>query len=199
MRGFGSASITNNSRAVAEFRGDGAALDRLLAEARELLRRRTAREWFKELSGPDRTDESRTVALGYLIEQRGLTEILCGRIGHAEFAFTGCEKHTAGSRRWPKGSRKPVTATKLKRAARRSRYRLRKQIVEPMLGQLRQARGFRKFLPRGLNKVRGEWAMVLCRPQPAQAGQRLLAEIPTQFHHGQQCCTLVKGGKDFLL
>ena len=34
MRGFGSASITNNSRAVAEFRGDGAALDRLLAEAR---------------------------------------------------------------------------------------------------------------------------------------------------------------------
>jgi hypothetical protein len=171
MRGFGSASITNNSRAVAEFRGDGAALDRLLAEARELLRRRTAREWFKELSGPDRTDESRTVALGYLIEQRGLTEILCGRIGHAEFAFTGCEKHTAGSRRWPKGSRKPVTATKLKRAARRSRYRLRKQIVEPMLGQLRQARGFRKFLPRGLNKVRGEWAMVLYRPQPAQAGQ----------------------------
>jgi hypothetical protein len=39
MRGFGSASITNNSRAVAEFRGDGAALDRLLAEARELLHR----------------------------------------------------------------------------------------------------------------------------------------------------------------
>jgi hypothetical protein len=91
MRGFGNASITNNSRAVAEFRGDRAALDRLLAEARELLRRRTAHEWFKELSGPDRTDESRTVALGYLIEQRGLTEILCGRIGHAEFAFTGCE------------------------------------------------------------------------------------------------------------
>jgi Transposase DDE domain len=54
---------------------------------------------------------------------------------------------------------------------RRSRYRLRKQIVEPMLGQFKQARGFRQFLPRGLNKVRGEWAMVLYRPQPAQAGQ----------------------------
>jgi hypothetical protein len=43
---------------------------------------------------------------------------------------------------------------------RRSRCRLRKQIVEPMLGQFKQARGFRQFLPRGLNKVRGEWAMV---------------------------------------
>jgi Transposase DDE domain len=102
--------------------------------------------------------------LRHLARRRMDGYIAPGRARHGE-------KHTAGSRRWPKGSRKPVTATKLKRAARRSRYRLRKQIVEPMLGQLRQARGFRKFLPRGLNKVRGEWAMVLYRPQPAQAGQ----------------------------
>src|SRR5262249_31620615 len=70
------------------------------------------------------------------------------------------EKHAAGSRRWPKGSRKAAMATKLKRAGRRSRYRLRKQIVEPVFGQIKQARGFRQFLLRGLNKVRGEWAMV---------------------------------------
>ena len=51
-------------------------------------------------------------------------------------------------------------ATKLKRASRRSRYRLRKQVVEPVFGQIKQARGFRQFLLRGLEKVRGEWAMV---------------------------------------
>jgi IS5 family transposase len=51
-------------------------------------------------------------------------------------------------------------ATKLKRGGRRSRYRLRKQIVEPVFGQIKQARGFRQFLLRGLDKVRGEWAML---------------------------------------
>jgi len=51
-------------------------------------------------------------------------------------------------------------ATKPKRAGRRSRYRLRKQIVEPVFGQIKHARGFRQFLLRGLDKVRGEWAMI---------------------------------------
>jgi len=39
----------------------------------------------------------------------------------------------------------------LKRAGRRSRYRLRKQIVEPVFGQIKQARGFRQFLLRGID------------------------------------------------
>jgi transposase len=51
-------------------------------------------------------------------------------------------------------------AQKLKRAGRRSRYRLRKQTVEPVFGQIKQARGFRQFLLRGLDKVRGEWALI---------------------------------------
>jgi hypothetical protein len=37
---------------------------------------------------------------------------------------------------------------------------LRKQVVEPVFGQEKQARGFRQFLLRGLKQVRGEWAMV---------------------------------------
>jgi hypothetical protein len=40
------------------------------------------------------------------------------------------------------------------------RYRLRKQIVEPVFGQIKQARGFRQFLLRGLAKVRAEWALI---------------------------------------
>jgi transposase len=51
-------------------------------------------------------------------------------------------------------------AETLRRAGRRSRYRLRKQVVEPVFGQQKSARGFRHFLLRGLQQVRGEWAMV---------------------------------------
>jgi transposase len=39
-------------------------------------------------------------------------------------------------------------------------YRLRKQIVEPVFGQIKQARGFRQFLLRSVEKVRAEWAMI---------------------------------------
>jgi len=36
----------------------------------------------------------------------------------------------------------------------------RKQVVEPVFGQIKQARGFRQFLLRGVKKVRAEWAMI---------------------------------------
>ena len=49
---------------------------------------------------------------------------------------------------------------KLKWAGWRSRCRLRKQIVEPVFGQIKQARGFRQFLLRGLDKVKAEWAII---------------------------------------
>ena len=39
-------------------------------------------------------------------------------------------------------------------------YRLRKQVVEPVFGQIKQARGFRQFLLRGVKKVRAEWALI---------------------------------------
>ena len=39
-------------------------------------------------------------------------------------------------------------------------YRMRKAIVEPVFGQIKQARGFRQFLLRGLEKVQGEWSLV---------------------------------------
>jgi hypothetical protein len=50
--------------------------------------------------------------------------------------------------------------TKLRRGGWRSRYRLRKQTVEPVFGQVREPRGFRGFLLRGLEKVTGEWFLV---------------------------------------
>jgi len=79
------------------------------------------------------------------------------------FVATGRPRHgepNSGGKRWRRGSRIAAMATKLKRAGRRSRYRLRKQIVEPVFGQIKHARGFRQFLLRGLEKVRAEWAMI---------------------------------------
>jgi hypothetical protein len=49
---------------------------------------------------------------------------------------------------------------KLKKAGWRSRYRLRKQTVEPVFGQVKEARGFRQFLLRGIEAVKAEWAMI---------------------------------------
>jgi transposase len=39
-------------------------------------------------------------------------------------------------------------------------YAMRKAIVEPVFGQIKQVRGFRQFLVRGLEKVQMEWALV---------------------------------------
>ena len=44
--------------------------------------------------------------------------------------------------------------------AERCLYRLRKQTVEPVFGQIKQARGFRQFLLRGLDKTSGEWSLI---------------------------------------
>jgi len=41
-----------------------------------------------------------------------------------------------------------------------SPYRLRKHTVEPVFGQIKEARGFRRFLRRGLGNVQGEWALL---------------------------------------
>jgi hypothetical protein len=37
---------------------------------------------------------------------------------------------------------------------------LRKHVVEPVFGHIKQARGFRQVLLRGIDKVASEWAMI---------------------------------------
>jgi transposase len=61
----------------------------------------------------------------------------------------------------------PVAATaqeamraKLRTARGRAVYGLRKGVVEPVFGQIKGARGFRRFSLRGLEKIRGEWRLV---------------------------------------
>ena len=55
---------------------------------------------------------------------------------------------------------KEAMATKLRTSVGRALYALRKVIVEPVFGQIKGARGFRRFLLRGLAKIRGEWCLV---------------------------------------
>jgi hypothetical protein len=39
-------------------------------------------------------------------------------------------------------------------------YARRQVIVAPVFGQIKEARGFRRFLRRGVEKIRGEWRLV---------------------------------------
>jgi transposase len=91
--------------------------------------------------------------LAFLARRRIAAYLAPGRARH------GSDDH-AGKRRARKGSRVAAMATKLRRAGHRSRYRLRKQIVEPVFGHIKAARGFRQFFLRGLANVRQEWAMI---------------------------------------
>ncbi|RPJ82464.1 MAG: IS1182 family transposase [Acidobacteria bacterium] len=61
----------------------------------------------------------------------------------------------------PKGApRVTRMRRKLQTKAGAAIYAARKAIVEPVFGQIKQARGFRRFSLRGLAKVRSEWAFV---------------------------------------
>jgi len=80
--------------------------------------------------------------------------------GIAGYVAVARSKHAADAKRTINGPFTQAMHRKLKRAGRRSRYRLRKQVVEPVFGQIKQARGFRQFLLRGVKKVKAEWAMI---------------------------------------
>jgi transposase len=49
---------------------------------------------------------------------------------------------------------------RLKTPQGKQRYALRKQTVEPVFGIIKSVLGFRQFLLRGLDRVRGEWSLV---------------------------------------
>jgi transposase len=51
-------------------------------------------------------------------------------------------------------------AAKVRTPEGRALYARRKVIVEPVFGQIKEVRGFRRFLLRGLQKIRGEWCLV---------------------------------------
>ena len=125
---------------------DFAGLVPLVDQARVNLGRK-----LREVSGD--TGFATEANLDAMAERRVRAFLSPGRIRHGE------TDPTAGRVLKHKPRMQAMAAT-IRRAGRRSRYRLRKQVVEPVFGQIKQARGFRQFLLRGLKEVRGEWAML---------------------------------------
>src|ERR1700738_2909368 len=80
------------------------------------------------------------------------------------YIATGRQKHgskSATAKRPAKpGSLLARMTSRVRRAGHRSRYRLRKAGGEAVFGQVKEARGFRQFLLRGIEKVKAEWAMI---------------------------------------
>ena len=60
----------------------------------------------------------------------------------------------------PGASPKAAMRHKLQSAAGRAVYKMRKAIVEPVFGQIKEQRGFRRFSLRGKDNVRREWKLV---------------------------------------
>jgi transposase len=82
------------------------------------------------------------------------------------YISTRKQKHGERPGPYPRGPL-PRTATITDRMSRKLHtkagaavYAARKAIVEPVIGQIKQARGFRQFLLRGFDKVQGEWSLV---------------------------------------
>ncbi|HRT93990.1 MAG TPA: IS1182 family transposase [Planctomycetota bacterium] len=88
------------------------------------------------------------------LREAGIDDYLCpDRLKHGE-------ERPAARGRIPKGMAF-IDRVRRKLWTKRGRatYALRKQIVEPVFGQIKQGRGLRQFLLRGLEKVRGEWSL----------------------------------------
>lgn len=88
------------------------------------------------------------------LEERGIDAyIATGRQKHGTSSPTSNEEVN----RRPRAS---AMREKLRAGGWESPYRLRKQTVEPVFGQIKECRGFRRFLRRGLENVRGEWTLL---------------------------------------
>jgi len=82
-------------------------------------------------------------------------------------AFMATERPKHGERRVCGCGPLPKGATRVERMKRKlltkagaAIYAARKGIVEPVFGQIKEARGFRRFSLRGFEKVKAEWALV---------------------------------------
>jgi hypothetical protein len=83
-------------------------------------------------------------------------------LGFDPYMSTGRQPHHASETEVsdPPATAKERMAAKVRTPEGRALYARRKVIVEPVFGQIKEARGFRRFLLRGLKKIRGEWCLV---------------------------------------
>jgi len=83
-------------------------------------------------------------------------------LGFDPYIATGRQKHhspEAEARDAPTTAKERMAA-KVRTPEGKALYARRKVIVEPVFGQIKEARGFRRFLLRGLDAIRGEWRLI---------------------------------------
>jgi transposase len=83
-------------------------------------------------------------------------------LGFDPYMATGRQRHHAPAAELSEAptTAKECMAQKVRTPEGRALYARRKVIVEPGFGQIKEARGFRRFLLRGLDNIRGEWTLV---------------------------------------
>jgi transposase len=83
-------------------------------------------------------------------------------LGFDPYIATERQRHHAPPTAAPEApnTAKERMAAKVRTPEGKALYARRKVIVEPVFGQIKEARGFRRFLLRGLQKIRGEWRLV---------------------------------------
>lgn len=84
------------------------------------------------------------------------------QLGFDPYMATGRQRHHAPEAEVsePPPTAKERMAAKVRTPEGRALYARRKVNVEPVFGQIKEGRGFRRFLLRGLDNVRGEWSLV---------------------------------------
>lgn len=83
-------------------------------------------------------------------------------LGFDPYIATGRQRHHVPEAEAPEtaATAQERMAAKVRTPAGKALYARRKVIVEPVFGQIKEARGFRRFLLRGLEHIRGEWRLV---------------------------------------
>ena len=104
-----------------------------------------------------------TADTGYFSE-KAIEEL--EKLGMDPHVATGRQKHNEAPVPTVEGEAAPVASAKekmrqkLRTAVGKLLYAARKQIVEPVFGQIKSARGIREFLRRGLEAVSAEWQLI---------------------------------------
>lgn len=91
------------------------------------------------------------------LEEAGIYAVIALRRYHRDEPPDADPERARATNRWPYRAR---MRERLFRAEGKALYKLRKQTVEPVIGQIKAARQFRQFLCRGLAAVQAEWSLV---------------------------------------
>jgi hypothetical protein len=106
-----------------------------------------------------------TMDAGYFSEEN-MTELDSNDRINNLFIATGRQKHNERVPSSPKGrpaknqTAKQKMARRLRTKKGRKEYARRKAIIEPVFGQIKHCQGFRQFLLRGLENMKGEWKLI---------------------------------------